>query len=236
MKQAGNALFLILIAVALFAALSYAVTQSGRGGGSIDREKISLLTAEFTQWVSEVTFEIQRMSVLDNVSEDGFDFNSPGHGWVESCSDSSVCALFEQSSGGRVKNLSINDPLFWRVGGGCSGVPTYGIGPGSSALVRMIRFEGLGDPNLAEIVLEVRCLSDEVCLEYNRQIGLTSSTIPLDPYNSEDYNPSLNEPASSATSDIGDEISELADKKSFCLRNGSFSGQNTSFVQVLIVR
>ena len=60
----GNALFLILIAVALFAALSYAVTNSGRGGSGIDREQSEILAAQIVQLAGLYQNEIQRLDII----------------------------------------------------------------------------------------------------------------------------------------------------------------------------
>lgn len=60
----GNALFLILIAVALFAALSYAVTQSGRGSGSVSREQSAIYAAQITQAGAGMQSIVSRMMLM----------------------------------------------------------------------------------------------------------------------------------------------------------------------------
>ena len=65
MRQAhGNALFLILIAVALFAALSYAVTNSGRGGSGIDSEKADILAAQIFNEAAAIQSAYQRLEII----------------------------------------------------------------------------------------------------------------------------------------------------------------------------
>lgn len=73
----GNALFLVLIAVALFAALSYAVTQSGRGGGNTDRENASLIASQILQYASLVESTITRMRLVNGCRDIEISFDTP---------------------------------------------------------------------------------------------------------------------------------------------------------------
>ena len=63
-RQRGNALFLILIAVALFAALSYAVTQSGRGNAGIEREQQMINQAVSEQCTASVNYAVNKLKLI----------------------------------------------------------------------------------------------------------------------------------------------------------------------------
>lgn len=75
-KENGNVLFLILIAVALFAALSYAITQSGRGGGDTSNDKLKLDVSRFLQQSVMVKTEILRRNIFGKTIQ--FDNTSGG--------------------------------------------------------------------------------------------------------------------------------------------------------------
>lgn len=77
-SERGNVLFLILIAVALFAALSYAVTQSTRsGGGDASSETNLVNSSQITQYPASLKTAITRMIISNSVSPYALTFDDP---------------------------------------------------------------------------------------------------------------------------------------------------------------
>jgi len=75
MRERGNVLFLILIAVALFAALSYAVTSSSRtSSGTTDGESNLINSAQITQYPASVRTAVVRM-LINGVAANQLEFN-----------------------------------------------------------------------------------------------------------------------------------------------------------------
>tara|TARA_B100000686_G_scaffold327900_1_gene387276 strand:+ start:2215 stop:2541 length:327 start_codon:yes stop_codon:yes gene_type:complete len=70
----GNALFLILIAVALFAALSYAVTNSGRGSAGVDREQAEIYASQILQQASALEAAVMRLTITGGCSDTDINF------------------------------------------------------------------------------------------------------------------------------------------------------------------
>jgi hypothetical protein len=98
-SEKGNVLFLILIAVALFAALSYAVTQSTRSGsGTADKEQSMLSGATMTQYPTALRTSMIRM-VLGGTDVSNIVFDSPAG--FSGMSDVTL-NLFHPTGGGAV--------------------------------------------------------------------------------------------------------------------------------------
>lgn len=166
--ERGNILFLILLAVILFAALSYAVTQSLRGGGTdASNEKNLVKAAQITQMPVGIRVAMMRMMV-SNSDATGFNFDPP--------------SVFGSMG---VNDLLVN--VFHPTGGGAnfSLVPSEALAS-PSATTRWIYTRNFEIPNLGttgsgdagnELMAMVDGVDPVLCAKINSQLGV--STVPV---------------------------------------------------------
>ncbi len=163
-SEKGNVLFLILIAVALFAALSYVVTQSTRsGGGSTEREKNILSSAQMTQYPTALRTSIIRM-VLAGVAIENVKFDAPGTAPFNTISTSQL--VFHPQGGGATYqqapaelSSSGNNQLTWTYNAEFD-VPGIGI-------------DGAGGN---DVIAFLPGVSSGVCRQVNEELGINVTT------------------------------------------------------------
>lgn len=178
-KEHGNVLFLIVIAVALFAALSYAVTSSTRSGGaSISSESAQLEASNAVNYSTYINSTITRL-ILSGCLDTSISFeNSVVTGYTNPNSPASKeCNIFDAFGGG----ASFQKPSFKSLDSSFSASGSFGewnfnhryciyeIGTGSS---------GTCDASQADIVAFLPYIKLEICEAINQQGGLSLNPIP----------------------------------------------------------
>lgn len=105
--QSGNALFIILIAVALFATLSYAVTSSSRSGDGVDEELATLDQAELENYQANIDLAVKRLIFAKCGSN--IDYTPPS----EQLAGDKSCHVFHVQGGGAYYRANLG------LGAGC---------------------------------------------------------------------------------------------------------------------
>lgn len=170
-KEQGNVLFLILIAVALFAALSYAITQSSRSSGnSINKETAETKAAALIQYANLMASEVQRARLGDNIADHGFDFHDgagPSNSNANANCTNEKCRMFNSPNPGRMSSVKFDesyiDPRYRARS------PFYGGGEGQETRFLSIQVVDIGTTE-NDLVLVIYGISPEICRAVNRQL------------------------------------------------------------------
>jgi hypothetical protein len=217
-NSSGNVLFLILIAVALFAALSYAVTSSTRsGGGDASRESNDVKAASLLQYTSSLRAAIQRM-IVGGVDITNLNFTAPSN--FASCTNTAAC-VFHPSGGGVIYQ---NNSLGGMGLGIFSG--SWVFSQGNSAVLN-VGTNGVGGEDLIAFSLDI---DKGICEAINKKLGLPYSPVPVS--GSQAYSP---EEISANAGGVGITLSALTGKYEGCYL-GNDTDEEYVYFSVLVAR
>lgn len=197
MNSSGNVLFLILIAVALFAALSYAVSSTMRsGGGDSQAEQTSTQASVILSYAAGIRQSYDRIKIMngcsayDNPSEDSFAGNPatyPGK-----------CNLFDSKDGGGsiYDTFPANSPIW-------SATPTQ---EGARVSFQSMWVRGIGSPDGAEAEMVIFNIKPEICKAINKILKIPADPSGEPPQEDSPYEGGFGGPRQSCCNDLFDNV------------------------------
>lgn len=170
-KSDGNVLFLILLAVALFAALAYAVSSSMKGGGdNSSTEQARLAASALETHVSAIQTAIQRLKIIANCSDTdisfrGSPYTATGFYYNSTSPADFRCHIFHPAGG----NIAANVPDRNWIEQAATGFHknTYYFMDGYN-------FAGPGGSTLPDVIMVVQAIKKNICDEINKRAGFSS--------------------------------------------------------------
>lgn len=232
-KNRGNILFLILLAVVLFAALAYAVTASLRGGGKdASTERFDLYASQLIQAASLLEQNMARAMLVNDIKEYGFDLSGTDvqNGANGTCTSTNCRMITGSTSGPMPEGGGVTIPK----------MPSWASASPNESDRRMrpmiVTIPNVGT-SAEEVIWTTGFLNRQSCEAINKALNLSNINLALGDTIGGDtslrnYSGTLSSlPATGAA--IGDIANGTAGLRSFCFYNGSWE---YVFLHVLIAR
>ncbi len=173
--ESGNVIFIILIAIALLAALTFAVSQGNRGSSvKVGKDRAKLFASDIVEYSESVATAVAQLR-LRGCTETQISFEDPQNiGYTNGNAPANfMCHIFHPDGGGvnwrpppqDAKDSSFNGKIEWLI-------------------TADTRIQNIGTNNTnntsTELMITVQNLSDTVCEELNKNTNIQSTAIPAD--------------------------------------------------------
>lgn len=177
MRNDGNVLFLILIAVALFAMLTFAVTDAENESGNIDDEMGSVYATQIIQYANDMKTAVSRLRMTNGCRDDQISFYVADVDGLEhnihNTPAPDKCNVFHVNGGGMDYHL----PDVWFDGFASDPSNTPNCGPYEPCLTAANTMPGIGtdgnEGSNRELSLSIREINKNICIAINKKLNLS---------------------------------------------------------------
>lgn len=231
--QTGSALWLILVGVVLFAALSYAVSQNMRGGGETvaSEEMAKNQATQILQFAASLKRAVQTMRI-DGVDPTEIDFDAPGlAGYDNGACGLASCKVFDSGGGG----VSYQKPLADWYHDQHAALTASGYG---QYVFTGIKVTGIGtdcadpDTSCSDLVLLIPYIRKAICESLNNKLGVAAGDDTLSAFPGKFT-------GAYGTEKIGDDGTFPPGQQAGCFQGkgaGTYPATSYNFYQVLSAR